>query len=137
MWTYISSTGEMLEPNGSLLTTGYSGAYPSGINNPLMETVPDIGPIPTGNYTFMDPVDSPTHGPFAMPLVPDTDNEMFGRSGFMCHGDSTEHPGHASEGCIILGRPYREGIWASGDHRLQVISASNAADVSRAAIGED
>ena len=39
-----------------------------------------------------------------MPLIPSPTNEMFGRSEFLIHGDSLEHPGAASEGCIILPR---------------------------------
>ena len=38
------------------------------------------------------------------------------------HGDSIEHPGAASEGCIIVARPIREQVWESGDRKLQVIA---------------
>jgi hypothetical protein len=36
------------------------------------------------------------------------------------HGDSKEHPGCASQGCIILPRPVREQVWHSGDRELEV-----------------
>jgi hypothetical protein len=38
----------------------------------------------------------------------------------MIHGDSSQHPGNASNGCIITGAHNRQRIWASGDHALVV-----------------
>jgi len=138
MHTYIQLSGQWLDPTGKLLATGYSGLGLAK-NEPSYEMVPDTGPIPQGVYHIEAPINSPTHGPFAMPLEADDGNEMFGRSGFMIHGDSLEHPGAASEGCIILGRPFREAIWASGDHQLQVISGvgNNYEAVHRAVNEED
>jgi hypothetical protein len=120
MWIYEQLTGRMTRENNGLLATGYSGGG-KGKNNPTEENVKNVGPIPEGLYDIQAPIDSPTHGPYAMPLLPDTDNAMFGRSGFLIHGDSLEHPGQASEGCIILPRSAREQIWESEDHRLHVV----------------
>jgi hypothetical protein len=120
MFTYRQSTGELFNAAGVHIGTGYSGA-PAGENNPAMQNVPDVGPIPQGKYTIGEPFNSPDHGPFAMHLDPDPENVMFGRAGFLMHGDSVEHPGAASEGCLIFSRQVREMIWDSGDHRLQVI----------------
>jgi len=39
-----------------------------------------------------------------------------------CGTGSIEHPGAASEGCIIVARPIREQVWESGDRKLQVIA---------------
>jgi hypothetical protein len=47
---------------------------------------------------------------------------MFGRSEFLCHGDSIEHPGDASEGCIIQLRDVRRQMWESPDHTLEVVA---------------
>jgi hypothetical protein len=46
---------------------------------------------------------------------------MFGRSDFYIHGDNPALNYTASEGCIILARPIREQIAASGDNDLQVL----------------
>ncbi len=46
---------------------------------------------------------------------------MFGRSGFLIHGDSVSHPGEASEGCIILDRNVRETIANDDDKYLVVV----------------
>ena len=119
-WIYEQLTGRLLKQGNGLMATGYSGAG-EGKNNPTEETVQNYGPIPEGFYDIQQPIDSPAHGPYALPLFPDAGNTMFGRSGFLIHGDSIERPGQASEGCIIMPRFARERIWESGDHRLQVV----------------
>jgi hypothetical protein len=100
---------------------GYSG-YGRGKNNPDWQTVPDFGPIPVGFYNIQDPRDTDKHGPYVLPLAPFTENKMWGRSGFLMHGDSKEEPGMASHGCTIFARAVRELIWGSDDHQLEVIS---------------
>lgn len=118
-WIYEQSTGN-LSHNGVRIGQGYSGAG-AGKNNASMQADIDMGPIPCGVYSIETPVNSIEHGPFAMPLLPAATNEMFGRSGFMLHGDSIAHPGDASEGCVIMARSIREYVWASGDRELQVV----------------
>ena len=119
-WTYSPSTGKLCNRADQCVATGYSGA-PAGKNNPAMQNVEKVGPIPRGGYMIEAPFNSPEHGPFAMHLVPDPTNIVYGRDGFLMHGDSLEHPGAASEGCIIMPRPARETVWSSGDHRLLVV----------------
>ena len=119
MWIYEQSSGKLSSTESGYLGTGYSG-YGFGKNDPRSQALADIGPIPCGVYAIGAPFDSIEHGPFAMPLSPDAANQMFGRSGFLMHGDSLEHPGCASKGCIIMPRDAREAVWASGDRELQV-----------------
>ena len=118
-WTYEQATGRMLHDD-VLVGVGYSGALECK-NDPDMQDVHNVGPIPQGTYTIHAPVDTVTHGPFVLRLEPDANNEMFGRAGFLIHGDSVVHPGTASEGCIILQRAVRESIWNSGDVELVVV----------------
>jgi len=122
MWIYEQSSGQMLR-NGSLVGTGYSG-IDKGKNNPDMQDAHDVGPIPQGNYTMGAPINSPTHGPCAIPLTADPANQMFGRSEFLVHGDSTEHPGQASHGCVIMPRSVRDQLVASGDKLLNVVAGA-------------
>lgn len=103
-----------------MMATGYSGAG-SGKNAPTEENIRNVGPIPVGIYDIEAPIDSPTHGPYALPLMPSYENVMYGRSGFLIHGDSVERPGQASEGCIIMPKFARVAIWNSTDHVLQVV----------------
>lgn len=118
-WRYEQVTGRLLH-DGARVAIGYSGAG-EGKNNPAMQDVHNVGPIPKGAYTIEAPVDTKTHGPYVLHLVPAPENEMFGRSAFMIHGDSVVHPGTASEGCMIFSRTVREQIWTSGDTALEVV----------------
>ena len=118
MWVYDQPTGQIFHDEKAV-GTGYSGKG-EGKDNPAMESVHNVGPIPKGRYTIGPPHNTLTHGPYVLPLTPDPDNLMHRRSGFLIHGDSRKAPGTASEGCIILARAIREGIWQSGDHRLEV-----------------
>ena len=118
-WKYEQSTGELTR-NSRHVAVGYSGAG-DGKNNPDMQDVHNVGPIPRGTYTVCAPSDTETHGPYVLGLAPSASNNMCGRSGFLIHGDSKEHPGAASQGCIILPRAIREQIWDSRDEELEVV----------------
>lgn len=115
-WTYQQSTGEMTSPNGAI-SQGYSG-HGIGENNADMQNVPKTGPIPRGTYAIGTHYDDPHKGPCVMRLTPDPSNEMFGRAGFLIHGDNTHHD--ASEGCIILGPITRRTIATSDNKTLTV-----------------
>lgn len=119
MWTYDQSSGQLWH-DGNIAGTGYAGNG-EGKNNPAMQHVHDVGPLPRGVYTIGQPHDTPNHGPFVLDLTPDPTNEMHGRGGFLIHGDSIRAPGTASQGCIILARAVRERIAASDDKRLEVV----------------
>lgn len=122
MWTYYQKSGEMFH-DSDLFAVGYAGRY-MGKNNPLMQAVKLTGPLPVGIYRIGDACQHPHKGPLTMRLIPDAANEMYGRYGFMIHGERIEGaPGFASEGCIILNHGYRQGIAAavhSGDRMLEV-----------------
>jgi hypothetical protein len=120
-WLYQQNDGRLFNVLGNPVATGYSGS-PEGKNDPSKQNIKDVGPIPQGWYTIGAPYNSVTHGPYAMPLFPDPSNQMFGRAGFLIHGDSLESPGCASEGCVIFDRETRGKIWSSGDHRLEVVA---------------
>jgi hypothetical protein len=84
-WTYAQKTGE-LQQDGKPMATGYSGAGP-GKNNPDMERVPNVGPIPQGGWTIAGPpIDTPNHGPYVLKLRPGADTQTFGRTGFLIQG---------------------------------------------------
>lgn len=112
-------TGELLDPTNTIVAHGYAGRE-AGKNNPAMQNVKGIGPLPRGWYTAQAPADSALVGKYALRLVPDPSNEMYGRNSFFMHGDSSEHPGMASHGCIVMPRNVREAFWNSGIHRIQV-----------------
>ena len=121
MWTYVQATGRLLH-DGTLIGLAYSGRA-EGHNNPDYQQVINSGPIPRGFYTIAPARDlaGGPHGPYVLPLEPDEDNLMFGRGGFLIHGDSIQAPGTASHGCIIAARVLREQIGKSLDRRLCVV----------------
>jgi hypothetical protein len=111
----------MFDPTGGLAGTGYSGA-PGYVDNPADTALKDRGPLPEGFYTMSKPEDRADTGPLSIPLIPDATTQLYGRSGFFCHGDNALHNESGSCGCIVLGRPIREALAASSDNRLQVVS---------------
>lgn len=121
MFEWRIKAGELwlIDTRPHLVATGYSGA-PGFKNNPAEVARVGQGPIPPGLYTIGAPHDTDTHGPYVLSLTPDADNKMYGRSGFLLHGDSVHAPGTASKGCICIPRSAREVVWNSGEHRLQV-----------------
>lgn len=120
-WKYDQSTGDLHDPSGGFVGTGYSGAgrtLEEGRNNPAMEADPGKGPIPAGLWSIGAPVDHPdTIGPYAMPLTP-VGHDAHGRSAFFIHGNNKTD--NASHGCVILAPAMRHAIWNSGDHTLEV-----------------
>lgn len=126
MWTYSQSSGRLTQ-DGVLVANGYAGGNlgqnPEGRNNPNLQFVHNIGPLPQGSYTIGPPREGTHLGPYALPLTPNPANQMHTRSGFYIHGDRapTFPPYSASEGCIVVSYPVRVQIWKSGDHKLDVI----------------
>ena len=119
-FNYHQASG-VLDHDGLIVGTGYSGAG-AGKNNPAMQEVPDVGPLPQGGYLIGDPFDHPELGPHVMRLTPYPANEMYGRSGFLMHGDNPAHPGESSEGCIVMPRDVRDIVSQSADNHLTVVA---------------
>jgi hypothetical protein len=125
MWKFEQVSGKLFDPNGVLAGLGYAGGDTGkrldGVNNPALQSIKDVGPLPCGLYTFQTPILESHLGKFAIPLIPDSTNIMYNRGNFFVHGDLISGSPHsASEGCIILPRPTRNAMWASPDHLLLV-----------------
>lgn len=103
---------------------GYSGQG-AGYNNPLLNSLSgslprmlvngfehhiDAGPIPRGYYRVGVATARPGFTPPVYPLLPLPFTNMWRRTGMEIHGDSTKHPGRASNGCIILGHKCRAKV---------------------------
>lgn len=119
-WTWDQSEGA-LYLDGRKVAVGYSGrntAQVRGRNNPQVENLRGIGPIPAGKYTIGAPRTSKQTGPFVLDLKP-LGHDALGRSAFQIHGDNAA--GDASSGCIILPRAVRETIAASGLRMIEVV----------------
>lgn len=136
MWTYEQATGKLRGPNGTIVGVGYAGRdldrmgnFVGGKNNPGKENIENVGPLPSGIYAadWMELV-HPVVGKFAIHLKPDQTTEAkivaYGRQplSFFIHGDSIEHPGASSDGCMVQALSVRRRLWNSGDLLLQVVS---------------
>lgn len=123
-WKWDQSAGE-LSRNGKLVSRGYSGNG-RGKNNPSLQGVAGVGPLPVGRYKIGAPYNSKNVGPYTLTLDAvdarpgDDVHQPTGRSAFRVHGDSIRAPGTASRGCLIVPRNIREAIWRSGDRDLDV-----------------
>lgn len=107
MWTFKRAAGQLISPTGQVFPA-YSG-HGEGVNNPTLERVKDVGPLPAGVWIIGELIDTTEHGPDARTLTPDTGTNVYGRSGFLAHGDEVKHPGQhlASLGCLITERDAR------------------------------
>jgi hypothetical protein len=126
-FSYGQKSGEIAyhtEDNVQIIGTGWAGNH-AGKNNPDMQAVPKIGPLPEGTYAIGPPFEHPKTGPFSMRLSPSDENKMFGRDGFLIHGPAKdpEHYGQESMGCIVAARGIREEINRLGSKIMVVINA--------------
>jgi len=120
-WTYQISTGKLWGPDDKLVGQGYSGNG-ADINSPAAEGIVGHGPIPQGEWNIGKFETYPHLGEVVAPLTPCAGNDMDGREGgFFIHGDNQAMNHTASDGCLILARPYRQEIADSGDTVLNVI----------------
>ena len=131
-WLYSQSTGQLsyvneqgpIGPMATPVAVGYSGNG-SGLNNPYLQNVKNVGPIPVGDYTIGEQQNIITSTGVtlnaAMLLTQDESNNMFDRDDFVIHGDNSCGCQSASKGCIVLPLNIRNMIANSGDTKLKVI----------------
>lgn len=120
MWVWDQSAGT-LSRDGKLVSRGYAGRD-RGLNNPSMQGIAGIGPIPQGLWNIVGkPYDSPNTGKYTLRLEPAPGTNTLGRSAFRIHGDNARLNNTASKGCIILPRKIREMIYMSKDTILKVV----------------
>lgn len=118
MIEYEQTRGDILIRN-TQIGVGYSGFGP-GLDNPDMEEVPNVGPIPRGLYDIVRWDDHHgDKGPQVAVLKPHGHN-AHGRSAFLIHGDSPEMNHTASHGCIVASKTIRNALRASGETQLKV-----------------
>jgi RHS repeat-associated protein len=106
--TYSQSTGVMScrdnSGNEYARCVGYAGNG-DGVNNPALEGVQNVGPLPRGRYTIGEPRYSSNTGRNARNLTPDPANNMYGRSNFQWHGANADRDRgggrNSSNGCIV------------------------------------
>jgi Protein of unknown function (DUF2778) len=129
MLTYEQTTGKLYASSGTLLGVGYSG-HGQGVNNPEMEAVPKVGPIPAGRWRIKEFLaHHEDKGPDVIVLEP-VGHDAHGRDGFLMHGDNSLLNQTASEGCIIQPRPARDRSWEDPDKLIDVVAVIQPASLS-------
>lgn len=91
------------------------------MNNPAMQWVHNVGPLPRGFYKIGAWSTHPVLGPISAPLIPQPDASgsyawLGGRGGFYIHGPVF------SEGCVVQTEPIRLAMSLSGDSDLEVVA---------------
>ncbi len=118
MWcSFSQSSGQLICYNGPSSNPyindpkGYAGAG-VGKNNPSMQNIANVGPIPQGTYTVGNNVPLTPNGlKNALPLIPDQNTDTLGRGGFFIHGNNPNNPsGTSSHGCPVFDRDTRLNI---------------------------
>lgn len=118
MWKYDQASGRFEAPP-SEPQLGYSG-HGEGLNNPELEAVEGVGPIPRGRWRVLRVWPRHPHlGPLALQLDP-VGHDAHGRTEFFIHGDNALLNKTASHGCIILPRSFRAYL-ASFPQELEVV----------------
>jgi hypothetical protein len=121
MWTYDITAGRLERDGKHVFTGGYTGNG-AGLNNPEMEAVQGVGPLPEGTYRMTELREhGASTGPYTI-VLEQVSGETHGRSAFRIHGDNSKGDHSASHGCIILPPQVRHQIWESGDHDLTVVA---------------
>jgi hypothetical protein len=104
--------------NGMVIDrTAYSGNG-RGLNNPDMENVVGVGPLPRGRYEIGDFTTHPKLGVLVARLTPQFKTA---RALLDIHGDNEAMNHTASDGCLILPHGVRLMMSQSGDHELDVV----------------
>lgn len=128
MYSY-SQAAHSLAHNGILVGSDGHAGQGAGRNNPAMQNVHNVGPLPRGSYTIGAWATHHILGPVSAPLSPQPDETgslvwLGGRSGFYIHAGAfvggVEFAGD-SEGCIVQPNPVRLAMSQSGDTALEVV----------------
>jgi hypothetical protein len=118
-WTYQQGTGLLTDPFGQPFARGYSGTG-LGRNNPAMESVKNVGPIPRGLYRIGKAYTHLHLGRVCMNLEPEPETDTHDRTDFRIHANNAS-TNDASHGCVVLDLPYRLTVSVSKDEFLRVV----------------
>lgn len=126
VFVWIQDEGVMLDDAGNEVAEGWAG-HGAGRNNPAMQPVHEVGPLPQGLYDVGPWGDAssvlgyPAHlGPFIARLT-QVEGETFGRDGFYIHGPGGADPTQSSKGCVEIMRVQRLQVMAMRPDQLRVV----------------
>ena len=125
---YDVSTGELTctddDTDQDVVDTVCYSGNGQGLNNPAMDDIPNVGPLPGGVvYDMGTGVNNRGTGPQSIPLTPSADSNQFPTTrdsgSFLMHGDNPQMNNTASEGCVICSRETRNQINEAGGGTLR------------------
>jgi len=121
MFRYQQSPPAMFRDGKRLVDFVLYSGHAEGLDNPAMEAVRMIGPIPRGRWRIVQWDDHHGRlGPIVAILEP-VDHDAHGRTAFRIHGDTMLANFTASDGCIVADHNLRVAMRASGDMDLEVV----------------
>lgn len=120
MIQYQQSTGNLWIKGVLQSAKGYAG-HGTGLNNPAMENVKGVGPLPRGLWRLGPWSDHPHLGKIVSHLLPISVPNLYGRDEFFIHGDNALMNHTGSDGCIVLDKATRLALRASGETQLRVV----------------
>lgn len=122
MLVYKIREGSFYRDGLLFLPDCYSG-HGDHKNDPRFMNLSELGPLPQGAYGIGTPFEHPRCGKYCLRLTALPGTEMYGRGGMLVHGDSSVHPGEASDGCIVSsGQPNRAKLFETGEKQLIVLA---------------
>ena len=135
MLFYNRQAGILTDDAGDVIADGFYAGMNLGKNNPAMQEVHNVGPLPAGVYTIGQLMIHPPGDPLrhlgpCMSLTPDPATVMFGRGGFFFHLDNPLHPGSSSNGCVVA----QNTADSTGYVKLQRIDSLRAAGETRVTV---
>ena len=108
---YSQSQHQLTDDDGNVVAPPdacFAGNH-EGLNNPAMQNVGFIGPLPQGVYSVGDWGEHGALGPNSAPLT-QVSGDTYGRNNFFCHGPGGHDPSQCSEGCIVVEAEYRQKV---------------------------
>jgi hypothetical protein len=136
VWQLDYSTGFVSKDTLIVDRDTYSGKWPEGFNNPAMQNIHNVGPLPLGDWEISGPpFDDAKHGKYILRLAPKKGTETYKRTGFLWHGKPVIPEGinlllpspficTGSEGCLCSSPVTRTRVYQSGDTFLRTISGN-------------
>ena len=102
-WTYSQSTGVLFNHSTNQSWQCYSG-HGDGLNNPQLQDLVMVGPIPQGSWEVVEIASDLKTGPvtwFLEWMAPIWSYPGRDKGSFRVHGDNAEVNHTASDGCVI------------------------------------